>query len=92
VILGIGVLAFGLVPRATSAIVYSYLGWSLLVVIVGGIGATNHWILDTSVFHQMASAPARPPDWPANGAMVLLGALFALVGGVAFRRRDVQGA
>jgi hypothetical protein len=42
VILGIGVLAFALVPRATSAIVYSYLGWSLLVVIVGGTGAADH--------------------------------------------------
>jgi ABC-2 type transport system permease protein len=92
VILGIGVLALGLAPRATSAIVYGYLGWSLLVVIVGGIGAADHWILDTSVFHQMAPAPARPPNWPANGAMVLLGALFVLVGGLAFRRRDVQGS
>jgi ABC-2 type transport system permease protein len=92
VILGIGVLAFGLVPRATSVVVYSYLGWSLLVVVVGGIGAVDHWILDTSVFHQMASAPARPPDWPANGAMGLVGAVSLVLGVVAFMHRDVQGA
>ena len=92
VVLGVGVLAFGLVPRAASAIVYSYLGWSLLVVIVGGIGAVDHWVLDTSVFHQMVSAPARSPNWPANGAMVLLGTFFIVVGGLAFRRRDIQGA
>lgn len=92
VILGIGMLAFGLVPRATSAVVYGYLGWSLLVVIVGGIGAVDHWILDTSVFHQMASAPARPPDWPANGAMALIGGVTALLGSAAFSHRDVQGA
>ncbi len=91
-ILGIGVLAFGLAPRATSAVVYGYLGWSLLVVVVGGIGAANHWVLDTSVFHQMASAPATAPHWEANGIMVLLGGLAALLGGLAFGRRDVLGA
>jgi ABC-2 type transport system permease protein len=92
VILGLGVLAFGLAPRSTSAVVYGYLGWSLLVVIVGGFGAADHWILDTSVFHQMASAPARPPNWSANAVMVLLGSSLALSGGVAFGNRDVEGA
>ena len=62
VVLGIGVLAFGVRPRATSIVVYGVLGWSLLVVIVGGIGAINHWVLDTSVFHHMASAPAVPTE------------------------------
>jgi ABC-2 type transport system permease protein len=91
-ILGIGVLAFGLRPRATAGVVYGYLGWSLLVVIIGGIGATNHWILDTSVFHQMASTPATPPHWTANGVMVVIGIVGALLGGLAFRRRDIEGA
>ena len=91
VIVGIGVLAFGVIPRATSVAVYGYLGWSLLVVVVGGIGAVDRWILDTSVFHQMASAPARPPDWLANCVMVLIGAAFMLLGAVAFRHRDIQG-
>ena len=62
VILGVGVLTFGIRPRATSIVVYGVLGWSLLLVIVGGIGAINHWVLDTSVFHHMASAPAVPPE------------------------------
>jgi len=67
------------------------LGWSLLVVIVGGIGATSHWVLDTSVFHQMASAPAQSPHWGANGVMVAIGVAGALVGGFGLRRRDLQG-
>ncbi len=90
-ILGIGVLAFGTRPRTTSVVVYGVLGWSFLVVIVGGIGATNHWVLDTSVFHHMASAPAVPPDWEANGIMTAIGVACALVGGLAFRGRDLQG-
>ena len=61
VILGFGVLVFGIRPRLTSIAVYGLLGWSLLIVIVGGIGAINHWVLDISIFHHMASAPAAPP-------------------------------
>jgi ABC-2 type transport system permease protein len=91
VVLGIGVLTFGVLPRATSIVVYTALGWSLLIVIVGGFGTVSHWILDTSVFHHMASAPGVPPNWEANGIMLGIGAATALVGGVAFRRRDLQG-
>ena len=91
-VLGIGVLAFGVCPRLTSVVVYGLLAWSLLLVIVGGIGAVNHWVLDTSVFHQMASAPAVPPHWEANGIMIAIGVGAALLGGFAFRRRDLQGA
>jgi len=90
-ILGIGVLAFGLRPRMMSSVVYGYLGWSVLIEIVGGIGAVSHWVLDTSVFHQMASAPAVSPRWEANGIMTALGVGGALLGGFAFSRRDLQG-
>jgi ABC-2 type transport system permease protein len=92
VILGIGILTYGAWPRATSIVVYSVLSWSLLVVIVGGFGTVSHWVLDTSVFHHMASAPGVPPNWEANGIMVAVGVLAALVGAVTFRRRDLQGA
>jgi ABC-2 type transport system permease protein len=92
VILGIGVLTFGIRPRATSLVVYAVLGWSLLIVIVGGFGTINHWVLDTSVFHHMASAPGVPPNWEANGIMTGVGVAAALVGGMAFKRRDLQGA
>ena len=91
VVAGFGVLAFGLRPRLTSIAVYGLLGWSLLIVIVGGIGAINHWVLDTSVFHHMASAPAVAPNWEANGIMTVVGMACALVGGFAFSRRDIQG-
>ncbi len=91
VILGFGVLVFGIRPRLTSIAVYGLLGWSLLIVIVGGIGAINHWVLDISIFHHMASAPAVPPNWEANGIMTVIGLTSALVGGFAFSRRDIQG-
>lgn len=90
-VLGVGALALGAVPRAVSVVTYGLVGWSLLIELVGGIGALSHWILDTSVFHQMASAPATPPNWGANTVMIGIGILGSLVGAVALRRRDLQG-
>ncbi len=92
VVMGLGAVTFGVLPRAAAGVTYGYLAWSLVVVIVGGIGATNHWILDTSVFHHMASAPAVAPNWTANAIMIGLGAIAALAGAVAFGRRDIQPA
>jgi ABC-2 type transport system permease protein len=92
VVLGLGVLVLGLAPRATSTVVYGYLAWSLLVVVVGGIGSTSRWLLDTSVFHHMAASPAVPVDWGTDGVMVAVAAGLAAAGLVAFRRRDLAGA
>ena len=90
-VLGIGALVLGVVPRAATPVVYTVLSWSLLVELVGGIGAVSHWVLDTSLFHQMAAAPAVAPDWTSAAIMVALAVAFAAVGMVALRRRDVQG-
>jgi len=90
-VLGIGTLLFGLWPRAALPGVYAVLAWSLLVELVGGIGALNHWLLDTSVFHHVAAAPAVPVDWVSDGVLVALGVLAALVGLAGFARRDLLG-
>jgi ABC-2 type transport system permease protein len=89
-LLGIGVLTFGVWPRGTSYAVYGVLGWSLLVEVVGGIGANSRWLLDTSLFHQMAAAPAVAPNWTVNGVMIAIGVAGGIIGGLAFQRRDVQ--
>ena len=91
---GVGVLAFGVWPRRTAAVVYTVLTWSLLANIVGGFGGSgpaSRLLLDSSVFHQMASAPAASPNWTVNAVMVAVGAACALLGAVGFSRRDLVG-
>jgi ABC-2 type transport system permease protein len=90
-LLGIGLLAFGVLPRATPYAVYGVLGWSLLIEVAGGIGTSTRWLLDTSLFHQMAAAPAVHPHWLTNGVMVAIGGACAVVGAIAFNLRDIQG-
>lgn len=91
-VLGLGVLVLGLFPRACSAAVYGLVAWSFLVDLVGSVAGLNHWLLDTSLFHQVAAAPAEPVRWLTDGILVGLGALGALGGVVAFARRDLAGA
>ena len=88
---GIGTLCFGWWPRATSYVAYGALAWSLLVELLGGIGADSRWLMDTSLFHQMAAAPAVAPDWTTNGIMIAIGALCGLVGALTLKLRDIQG-
>jgi ABC-2 type transport system permease protein len=87
--LGIGTLLLGVWPRAAGVGVYVVLAWSLLIELVGGIGALSHWLLDTSVFHHVAAAPAAPTDWAAVGLVAGIGVLASAIGLVAFRRRDL---
>ncbi|HLN04788.1 MAG TPA: ABC transporter permease subunit [Acidimicrobiales bacterium] len=90
-ILGIGGFVIGILPRAAVVATYGVLVWSFLVELVGGIVNVNHWVLDTSVFHQMAAAPAVSANWATGGVMVAVGAVASALGVIAFRRRDLQG-
>jgi ABC-2 type transport system permease protein len=88
---GVGAAAFGIWPRAAAFAAYGLLGWSLLIDVAGGFGSVAHWLLDTSVFHQMAGAPAVPPNAVSAGIMAAVGLVGLAAGAVAFRRRDIVG-
>jgi len=90
-VLGLGVLAFGLRPRLAAATCYALVAWSFLVLLVGAVVGANHWLLDTSLFRHMAAAPAVSPDWTADAMMTALAVFAALIGTVAFARRDLAG-
>ena len=92
VVLGVGVLLVGVWPRVASPVLYALLAWSLVIELVGGIGAVSHWILDTSIFHHVSSAPAVPVDWVADATLVLCAGVATLVGTLCFARRDLRGA
>ncbi|HXY44134.1 MAG TPA: ABC transporter permease subunit [Acidimicrobiales bacterium] len=90
-VLGVGALVIGLWPRATSIATYGVIVWSVLVEVLGGVANYNHWLLDTSLFHQMAPAPASAPNWTVGAIVVALGVAAAAFGLMAFRHRDLVG-
>ncbi len=91
-VLGLGVLSLGFAPQAVSFVTYGFVAWSFLLELIGGIIGLNHWLLDTSLFHQISAAPAANPNWAANAVIVGLGLLGVLAGATRFLRRDLQPA
>ncbi|MBV8162149.1 MAG: hypothetical protein JO265_14605 [Acidimicrobiia bacterium] len=89
-IFGVGVLAFGVRPRAAVAVTYGLVVWSYLVETVASVGNANHWLRDTSPLLHLNPAPAAAPDWAAAAWLVALGAVAALAGAALFERRDLQ--
>jgi ABC-2 type transport system permease protein len=88
-VLGISVVAVGFLPRLSTPIAWGIVAWSLIVEIVGGIGAISPSVLETSVFHHLAAAPAVSPDWAAVGVLAGIGAIGMVIGAAGFVRRDL---
>jgi ABC-2 type transport system permease protein len=90
-IFGLAACALGVLPRLTSAVAYGLLAWSFVIELLAGAFGSSHWLVDTSVFHQMTSAPSVPPNWTSAGALVGVGVAGVVGGTLAFGRRDTVG-
>ena len=91
-LLGIGVLALGFVPRLTSIVCWGLLAWAFLLDMLGSAIKVNHWVMDTSLLYHPALAPAVNPDWRIVGTYLAAAAAAALIGGWRFTRRDLQSS
>ena len=88
-LLGAGAAFLGALPRAATALTYGLLAWALLVGVVGGAIGSNHWVLDTSFFHQTPPAPAAAVDWQSATVLAGLAVVLAFLGSRALNRRDL---
>jgi ABC-2 type transport system permease protein len=88
-VLGLSVLTFGWAPRLTAAVGYGIVAWSFLDELVGAAVGAPGWLLNLSLMHHTALAPAARPDWIANSVLLALGAAAAAIGGWRFGRRDL---
>jgi ABC-2 type transport system permease protein len=91
-LLGIGVLTLGFVPRLTALVCWGLLAWAFLLDMLGSAIRVNHWVMDTSLLYHPALAPAVNPDWRIVVTYLAIGCAAALLGGWRFTRRDLQSA
>lgn len=89
-VLGIGVFAIGLAPRLTSFLTYGAVGWSFLVVMLSSGLTLNHWLLDTSILHHVAFAPATNPQWGSAAGLLGAAIVLGLLGAWRFKYRDLE--
>ncbi len=90
-IAGLGILTLGFKPRLTTTAMYSLIAWSFLMEMIGSSINLNHYILDTSLLHHVALAPAVNPDWTSGAVLAGIGLIMLLLGAARFNNRDLQG-
>lgn len=91
-LLGIGVLTLGFVPRLTSITCWGLLAWAFLLDMLGSAIKVNHWLMDASLLYHPALAPAVNPNWRIACTYLAIGCTAALLGGWRFTRRDLQSS
>ena len=90
--LGLGMLAYGALPRASTAISYGVVVVTFLWEAVGSLLGAPRWVVDLTPFAWVGLLPAQPFRTTAAIVMMAIGLGAVLIGLGAFRCRDLQGA
>ncbi len=87
--LGLGALAFGLLPRWSAGIAYGLVSLAFVWELFGALVGAPGWTLGLSPFHHIGLVPSQPFRAVAAALMLAIGGAAAVLGATAFRRRDL---
>jgi ABC-2 type transport system permease protein len=87
--LGLGALAYAIVPRAASGIAYGLVTATFLWDLLGSVLDLPKWLLELTPFKHVGLVPTQPFRAQAAAIMVAIGVLAALAALAVFRRRDL---
>ncbi|HZN14029.1 MAG TPA: ABC transporter permease subunit [Acidimicrobiales bacterium] len=88
-VLGVGTLVYGVVPRPAPTIAYAIVTWSFIVQLIASLVTTNAVVVGSSLLHYVTPAPATDPNWGSAARLVAIGCVAAALGVAAFARRDL---
>ena len=91
IVLGVGILLYGWLPRFATAAAYLVLGWSFLLDLIGSAAKLPLAVVNTSLFHHIAMTPLAHPRWSTVAYTTCIGVILTSIGMVGFVRRDLQG-
>ncbi|RYV52631.1 ABC transporter permease [Pengzhenrongella frigida] len=89
---GLAVLLLGFAPRATVTVAATGAAVAYLLPIIGPALDCPDAVVGASPFWHLGAVPIDAVDLTAAVALVAIGAVFAVVGMLAFERRDLVGA
>jgi ABC-2 type transport system permease protein len=90
--LGLGALAFALVPRSSTVIAYGLVGLAFVWELFGSLLEVPDWLLALSPFHDVGLVPGEPFEATAAATMLVIAACATLAAIQIFRRRDLTAA
>lgn len=91
-VLGLGALVQSVAPRWAGRAMYGLVAWSFLLELIGSLIEAPKLVLDTSLLHHLAPAPATQIDGLGAIGFVVLGAVAAVLAALLLQRRDLAGA
>jgi ABC-2 type transport system permease protein len=89
--LGLGALAYAVVPRAASGIAYGLVVVAFLWQLFASALSAPQWLVEATPFEHVGLVPAQAFRGGAAAAMVAIGLAAALAALWLFRRRDLIG-
>lgn len=89
---GIGVLAFAVLPRASTGIAIGTVLGTYVWYLVGTVAEAPSLVLAISPFHHVAAYPSVPVNTWAAIVMSVGGLILCIAGIEVFARRDLAGA
>lgn len=88
-LLGVGALIYGILPRLAAIVMYVAIIWAFVVDILKAIFSLNDSVEKTSLLHYVTFTPTKTPDWSMFIWLVGIGAIAAVLGIIAFAKRDI---
>jgi ABC-2 type transport system permease protein len=90
--LGIGALAYAVVPRATTGIAYGLVTVTFLWELLGSLLGAPKWLVHLTPYAHVAAIPDQAFRAVPAAAMLAIGLGCAVAALIAFERRDLIGA
>lgn len=88
-LIGVGALLYGILPRFAALIMYVAIVWAFVADILKALFSLNDTIEKTSLLHYVSFTVTKTPDWTQFAWLVAIGIVAALLGIVAFTKRDI---
>jgi len=90
--LGLGLLAFGLVPRASSALAYGLLAAAFVWELFGSLLGASHWLVQLTPFQHVGLVPGQAIRLGDGALMLAVALASSLLAWRTFARRDLVGS
>jgi ABC-2 type transport system permease protein len=88
-VLGVGILIYGVKPRLASYALYAWITWSFIVEMIASVVTISHYALSTSLLRQISMVPGAAVNWRTFAITSAIGIISFLAGLALFNRRDL---
>ena len=88
--IGIAVLLIGFLPQGTS-LIWLYLGYSFLVVYLGGLLDFPEWLANLSPYGNVPQLPVEEMNYLSLLIVTAIAIVLTIIGFMGYNKRDIKG-